>query len=256
MPNDSTQPRPVLVCLHYLGGSTREWGGVARALAGSFRVLAVDLPGFGAAATVSGDSVAALADHVAGVVRQAAPGRWVLVGHSMGAKVAAVLARRSEDGEAGLGGLERLVLLAGSPPGPEPMAEARRQAMRGWFAGDPASSRAEAEAFVGANVGAPLPPKLHDQAAADVLRCRRGAWVAWLDGGSKEDWADRIGVLQTPALLVSGADDADLGPEAQRRLVAPHFARAGRAVLQGAKHLLPLERPGPVAALILNGAAA
>jgi len=30
--------------------------------------------------------------------------------------------------------------------------------------------------------------------------------------------------LQTPTLVVAGANDADLGPDAQRRLMVPHFA--------------------------------
>ena len=46
------------------------------------------------------------------------PGR-----HSMGAKVGLAVAWRVEDREAGIAGL---VLLAGSPPSPEPMEEERR----------------------------------------------------------------------------------------------------------------------------------
>ena len=169
----------------------------------------------------------------------------------MGAKVAAAVARRAEDGEAGLGGLAALVLLAGSPPSPEPMSESRRRTMLGWFAGDPATSRAEATAYIGKAAGGKLPATLEEHAVADVLRARRTAWRAWLETGSREDWSDRIGVLRTPALIVAGERDADLGPAAQAKLTAPHVASGRIVELARAGHLLPLECPEEVATLII-----
>lgn len=241
--------RPMLFGLHYLGGSGRAWDPVFRRLDG-FRCVAVDLPGFGDAAGIRGYTVAEMADHVASVVRAAGARRWALLGHSMGAKVAAVLARRAEDGEGGLAGLTRLVLLAGSPPGPEPMQESQRQTMLGWFTGDPASSRAEAQGYVSQNVGSPLDAASNEAAVADVLRTSRDAWAAWLGQGSREDWSARVGVLRTPALLVAGAEDGELCADAQRRHMAPHFATVRVVTLSGAGHLLPLERPDELARLI------
>jgi hypothetical protein len=174
----------------------------------------------------------------------------------MGAKVALALARRHEDGEEGLSGLAGLVLLAGSPPAPEPMAEERRQAMIAWIDADPETRRREAEAFVAANVGAPLDPEDHARTVEDVLRANPEAWKAWLTGGANEDWRARIGTLATPALVVSGAEDGDLGPEAQAALTLPHLARHRHVVARGAGHLLPLERPGALAALIRDFIAA
>ena len=252
-----TLPTPATVfCLHFLGGSAREWHAVAGALGGEVRCAGIDLPGFGDAAAVPGYDVAAMAAHVAGAIRAAAAeGRWFLAGHSMGAKVAAALARRVTDGEEALPGLAGLVLLAGSPPSPEPMAEERRQDMLGWFRGDAASSAAEAARFIDANATR-LSAADRALAEQDVLRMNPAAWRAWLDSGSKEDWSARIGTLPLPALVLAGADDADLGPEAQRRLNLPHYARAELVALPGAKHLLPLEAAAEVATLIRRFVAA
>lgn len=217
----------------------------------TFRCLALDLPGFGGRDVAAGTSVSAMADEVARLVRGERLARWALVGHSMGAKVAAVLARRAEDGEEGLGGLSAIAFLAGSPPSPEPMSEDRRRAMMGWFAGDPATSRAEAAGFIGQSAGGTLPPSVEERAVEDVLRARRTAWLAWLESGSREDWSDRIGVLSTPALILSGSRDGDLGPAAQAALMAPHVASGRLVELAGAGHLLPLERPEEVARLIV-----
>ena len=229
--------RPVLVCLHWLGGSGRSWDRLAAALAPHWRVLTVDLPGFGDAAHRPGVPVAEMADHVAAAVREAAPARWALVGHSMGAKVALALARRAEDGALGHPGPSHLVLLDGSPPAPEPMDEDRRGTMLHWFKGHPEQSRDEAQTFIDGNVGAPLAPEVNGHTVAEVLRLNRDAWVSWLENGSREDWAARIGVLRTPTLVVAGEKDGDLGPEGQQRLMTRHFADQTFAVVPGAGHL-------------------
>src|SRR5204862_313216 len=117
------------------------------------------LPGFGDAADTPGYSVAAMADHVAEAIRARAPARFGIAGHSMGAKVALALARRAEDGEAGLTGLTDLILVSGSPPSPEPIPEDRRAEMLAWIDADPETRRREAEAFLRANVGDGLDPE-------------------------------------------------------------------------------------------------
>lgn len=252
--SSSCSPPPAFVCLHFLGGSAREWVDVSDRLSGDARCLALDLPGFGDAADVADYGVAAMADAVIERIRAEELERWFLVGHSMSAKVALAVARRVEDGEAGLVGLAGLVLLAGSPPSPEPMEEERRQAMIAWVGTDPGTRHAEAQSFIANNVGAPLPPAMMQSAVADVLKAAPAAWTAWLETGSREDWCHRIGVLRTPALVVSGSEDADLGPTAQACLMAPHLAHHRLVVLEGAKHLLPMERPEAVAALLAGEA--
>jgi pimeloyl-ACP methyl ester carboxylesterase len=251
-PSTKDDDHPTLVCLHFLGGSARSWSGVAGRLAGRVTCLPLDLPGFGDAADVPGYSVAAMADDVAARIRGSGLGRWMIAGHSMGAKVAAVLARRAEDGAADLAGLRGLVLLAGSPPSPEPMEDSQRSAMLGWFTGAEAAWPERARDYIAANVAAPLDPAVHERAVADVLRMQPNAWMAWLRDGSREDWSERVGVLRIPALILCGADDANLGEDAQRRLMAPHFASHRLVKLPGVSHLLPLESPDEVAELIAN----
>jgi pimeloyl-ACP methyl ester carboxylesterase len=240
--------RPVVFCLHYLGGSAREWSRVTD-LVPNARCIPLDLPGFGDASETSGYTVVEMAAYVERAIAAHAPHRWFVVGHSMGAKIATVIARRAEDGT-GLSGLVGLVLVAGSPPSPEPMPEEQRQTMLAYFSGDVVAREADARTYVARNTSAPLDPEFGAIAVADVLRANRNAWRAWLEDGSREDWADRIGIAHTPTLLIAGADDANLGPSAQRALMAPHFANVRLMTLAGAKHLLPMERAQEVALAI------
>ncbi len=249
MPTDPSD-RPVLFFIHYLGGSARAWADVERRLEGQARCIPIDMPGFGEDDSNTGHSVTEMADVLASAIRTEAPRGYTLVGHSMGAKIVAVVARRAEDGEAGLAGLERIVLLAGSPPSPEPMDEKQRATMLGWFGSGDAASREEAHGFINQNVSEKLHPDRQEQAVGDVLGAQRTGWRAWLEGGSQEDWSERVGVLQTPTLILAGENDVHLGPEGQRKFSLPHYANGRLVTLPGAKHLLPYECPDEVARLI------
>ncbi len=249
------RPPETLFCLHFLGGSARTWTPLAEALDGAMGVVPLDLPGFGDARDESGYTVDAMADRIAAILSAAAPGPYRLAGHSMGAKVALTLARRAEDGDPDLAGLTGLVLVSGSPPSPEPIAEDRRSHMLSWIDADPETRAKEARKFVRANVGGSLSRDLEDLATDDVLRAAPAAWKAWLESGANEDLCRRIGVLRTPAIVLAGSEDADLGPDAQAALTLPHLAHGHLVTVEGVGHLLPLEKPAVLARAILDHAA-
>lgn len=237
-----------LFCLHFLGGSARSWDAVAAAIGPAVECIALDLPGFGDAANRPGAGVADMAASIVEKIGARRPARWGLAGHSMGAKVAMAVARKAEGGE--LAGLAGLALLAGSPPAPEPMDDDKRAAMLRWIDGPDAQRRDEARAYIRENVGAPLEASVEDRAVADVLRANPSAWTAWLTGGSKENWRKTIGVRATPTLVLSVTSDPALGPDVQERLMLPHVSNGRHVRIDGAGHLLPIERPDEVAALL------
>ena len=243
---DSATEKPAVFLLHALGGSRREFEQMGDLLAEDFDVVAIDLPGFGDAPASLGVTVEEMVDHVIGRIASHGSSRWLLVGHSMGGKIATVAASLALSGEAGVFGLAGVVLLAGSPPSPEPMDESRREQMLGW-ARDGGLDGDAAREFIDANVGAPLPPASDRLELDDLLRTTREAWLAWLERGSREDWSERVGTLDIPALIVAGGADGDLGPAGQREHNLPVYPRARLEVLDGAGHLLPLERPAEVA---------
>lgn len=241
----SASDRPTVFALHGLGLGSRLFAPLTGLLADSAEVIALDLPGFGGNAG-SGYSVDEMARSVLRAIRRTGATRWMLLGHSMGAKIATVVASRVLAGEAPVFGLAGVVLLAGSPAVPEPMAAEQRETMLGWARSGAMSADAARE-FVDGNVGGPLPADLDRIAIDDVERSAPDAWIAWLERGSREDWSARVGVLDVPALLLAGGSDGPLGPPAQRDLTASAYRRSAVEVLDGAGHLLPLERPDAVA---------
>jgi pimeloyl-ACP methyl ester carboxylesterase len=94
--------------VHGYGASSASYLPVIDALAARFRVLAIDLPGFGKSDRRAGDySPEALADVLAEVLRQKGVARAHVVGHSWGSSVVLAFARRHPDR------LARLVVISG-----------------------------------------------------------------------------------------------------------------------------------------------
>ncbi|ATB42427.1 Menaquinone biosynthesis related protein, putative DHNA-CoA thioesterase [Cystobacter fuscus] len=116
---------PPLVLLHGRGSAASTWFPLLPALAREYRVLAVDLPGFGGSAAAPGplrtaeDGLRFFVEPVEEVLSALAPGPMTLVGHSLGGLVALELALR------GRVPVERLVLVDAMGLGPEMAREAR-----------------------------------------------------------------------------------------------------------------------------------
>ncbi|ROP63543.1 alpha/beta hydrolase [Curtobacterium sp. ZW137] len=233
-------------CLHALGSSSEEFATLRARLAGTLDLIGIDLPGFGRSSAATGTTVEEMAERVERAIGRSGATEWVLIGHSMGGKVASVVASRTIDGSNGLFGLRAVVLLAASPLSPEPMDEERRSSMLGW-AKDGTIGPDEADTFVAANTDAQLPPEPHAMAVHDVQRADPRAWTDWLVRGSREDWSAAFGPNPVPALILAGAADGDLGEDAQRDLNLPHWSNGTLDVVPGAAHLLPWERPDEVA---------
>nr|WP_241728834.1 alpha/beta fold hydrolase [Nocardioides zeae] len=237
-----------LVCLHALGGSARSFDALASEVGPAAQVVALDLPGFGDSTGPGGDCAATVrhvADRLAALSR--APGPLVLLGHSMGGKIATLLAAGAV--VAPPADLAAVVLVAASPVVPEPMGEDRRRQMLAWTR-DGALDRAAAEEFVAMNTQDPLPADLHETAVADLRRTDPIAWRRWLLAGSREDWSARVPRLDVPALVVSGAGDGDLGTAAQRDLNGGVAHDTELVEVDGAAHLVPQERPAALAAAV------
>ena len=228
-----------LLCLHYWAGAGREFDLLRAHLAPETRLLTPDLPGFGAALAPAGFnySVAAYADWLAALLQQNDVANFVLVGHSMGGKIALALAARRPLG------LRGLVLLAPSPPSPEPISEAARAASLAAF-GQP---DAAAQTFA-TITNRPLPAEVRQQVIEDNLRTARPAWDAWLQAGSREDISALMPQLNVPCRLLSGDHDRAITLQTQQTQTLPLLPPGTTlTVAVGAGHLLPLEAPEEVA---------
>ncbi|QGZ65251.1 alpha/beta fold hydrolase [Paraburkholderia acidisoli] len=230
-----------LVFLHYWGGSSRTWDAVTGALSDTCRTVALDQRGWGESeAPAQGYAIADLADDAQDVIEALKLTRYVIVGHSMGGKVAQLLAARQPAGLAGV------VLVAPSPPSPMAFPLEQREAMAAAYA-----TRASVEAVLDHVLTArPLTPAQREQVIADSLCGAAPAKAAWPMAAMLEDITREVASIRVPVLVVAGeADQVDRLDTLQRELL-PRIAGARLQVLPGTGHLSPLEAPAEVAAAV------
>jgi pimeloyl-ACP methyl ester carboxylesterase len=232
-----------LVFLHYYGGSSRTWKHVTDKLAPAFRTIAIDHRGWGESDTpADGYGLADLAADAEGVITALNPRRYVLVGHSMGGKVAQLMASRQPVGLVGL------ILIAPSPPSPMVMPAQAREVMAGAYA-----SRETVEAAIDTMLTAkPLSVEDREQVIEDSLRGAPQAKVAWPRSTSLEDIAARVGDINVPTLVIAGELDRVDPPIRLQTELLPRVPQAVMRVLPGTGHLSMLESPEAVARLIAD----
>jgi len=85
---------PPLVFLHGFCEDARIWDDFAAPFREKYRIIGIDLPGFGRSATAPGASIAGMAEAVKATLDELKVSKMTLIGHSMGGYVALEYARR------------------------------------------------------------------------------------------------------------------------------------------------------------------
>ena len=230
-----------IVFLHYWGGSSRTWRFVAEELSDAYRTIATDHRGWGQSeAPADGYTIADLADDAQGAIEALGLSRYVIVGHSMGGKVAQLLASRR------LPGLEGLVLVAPSPPAPTLLSDEQRAVQLSAY-----DSR-ESVGWVVDNVltGSPLAAERREQVIEDSLRGAPQAKAAWPNVAMREDITADVVAIAVPVLVIAGERDQVDPVETLQAEVLPRIAGARLQILPGVGHLSPQEAPSALAAAI------
>jgi len=223
--------RPSVVFIHGAGAGSGIWSMTISRVARSWHAIAIDLPGHGPSAL--GDpaalSLERYRDAVGELCGALCLGPSVLVGHSMGALVALQAALAWPDK------VRALVLCAAAPQmpvDPELLALLRDDPERAtlWLAEhglSPQAKPALRRGFLAA--GAAAPPEV-TRADFELVRTA--------------DLTDRLAALACPLTWLDGADDT----------IVPPALREGRRgevmTVPAAGHLLPIEAPAAIAALV------
>ncbi len=194
---------PGLVFLHYWGGSSRTWAPVMERLRTTNRCVAIDFRGWGDSDKEAEDyTLESMASDVLGVVQALGLEEFFMLGHSMGGKVAQLVAARRPPA------LRGLILYAPAPPGPLEVPEDVRRSYVGMY-----QSREGAEIVLSNLTPHQLPQGLREQVIEDTLRGAAGAKQAWPLQGMIADISDETARITVPVHIIAGGDDA-VEPEA------------------------------------------
>jgi pimeloyl-ACP methyl ester carboxylesterase len=225
-----------LVFLHYFGGSLNEWNKVIAELSPQYRCIAIDLPGFGNSPELKILSVSNCAEEVAQVISLLALKQYVLIGHSMGGKIALSLAALQPSA------LTSLILIAPSPPTPEPIDDKEQTQLLNAY-GDPFAL----QTLLNHVVAQPLAIDDMENAVADNMQVSYAAWNWWILHGSREDISHQKSAVSVPVLIISGAMDPKFSSSFLKREMIKYFSSATFIEIPEAGHLIPIELPLTVA---------
>ena len=240
---ESGAGEPALVFLHYWGGSARTWDLVVASMPESVRCIALNQRGWGGSVATDGRyDLEALADDVLAVTAALGVRRYVIVGHSMGGKVAQIVAARRP------AGLERLVLVAPAPPTPMQVPKEVRAAMLESY-----RSREGVGMALGVLAGSGLPDEVRERVIADTLGGAEGAKRAWPERGMTEDVSEALEGVTLPVDVLIGEFDQVERETVVRPALSRFLPQATFRIVRGVGHLLPLEAPGAVTSASLSG---
>jgi len=222
-----------LVLLHYWGGTHRTWNKVAAELQSSYRIVTYDMRGWGeSGAAEDGYSIHALADEAQALIEHLKLTKYVLIGHSMGGKVAQLLASRNPNGLAGL------ILLAPATPTPSHLPEeARQQQIHAY---DTRETVLQTIAFLSART---LDPETVEQIVEDSLSGTPEAKLAWPTSAILEDISPVVSRIAVPTLVIAGEHDRLDSVEQHRREVVARIPGARLEIIPHCGHLLPFDEP-------------
>lgn len=240
--SDEGKGEPTAVFLHYFGGSSKTWNEVIELLKDDFRCVAVDLPGFGDSAAVEGEpTVENTTTKVRVWLNDLGLKSFVLIGHSMGGKIAQALASK------GVNGLQGLILIAPSPPVPEPMNDVQEKELSDAFGNKEALQK-----IAKGLVAKPLSEERVEAIVANNLRIDKKAWNGWIYTGSQEDISSRMKTVAVPLTVISGDSDPNFSTALLKETFNRYFSGVDFIEIKEAGHLIPVEQPQALAAAISN----
>ncbi|MFF1444948.1 alpha/beta fold hydrolase [Streptomyces sp. NPDC058295] len=229
---------PTLVFLHYWGGSGRTWDLVVDRLAGR-DVLTVDFRGWSRSSHLGGPyALRRLADDTLAVIADAGVTDYVLVGHSMGGKVAQLAAATRP------AGLRGIVLVGSGPAKPAAQITPEyREALSHAYDSDESVARARDHILTATE----LPVSLKAQIATDSRAGTDAARTEWPLRGIAEDITEHTRMISVPALVIAGDNDHVEPAEVLRDNLMPYLPQADFTVIPHTGHLIPLEAPADLA---------
>jgi pimeloyl-ACP methyl ester carboxylesterase len=246
LPHDEAGSGPALVLLHAGIADRTMWGEHLQPLADAgYRVVALDLPGFGEAPVPPGEQAAWL--DVLQTMDDLSIERAALVGSSFGGAVALRMAFVAPER------VSALALISAPPPNMEPST----QLAAAWEAEEEALERGDSKAATQISVNTWTMPGAPQDLRERVASMQRRAFE--LQGVEEppdasdplEEDPAALARVDVPALVAAGEHDLvdfTQGAEEMARIMP----RARHSVIEGAGHLAPLETPARFRELILG----
>lgn len=243
---------PIIVLIHGSPGTSRVWQRVAERLAGRFRVLCPNLPGYGETTPTAADDAGPshAAQLLEALARDVGP-PLIVAGHSYGGVVALSMALRGKVAPRAVALFEPVAVPVLDAVGDVVTFAGARAVLDEYVArferGDPEAVRAMVDYWFGADAFAQMPSPMQEYLRAHTAHNVRDVRATFREGVTRES----LGGLSVPVLVVCGGRS----PEVMRRIcaaVASHAGRGHLAMLDEANHAMTTTHVDPVAGLLAD----
>lgn len=232
---DGRPDRPPLVLIHGAGGNYQLWPPELRRMAGQ-RVLTVDLPGHGKSEGPGLQSVSDYARSLVAFLKEVGVYKAVIAGHDLGGAIALSLAIEHPRWVAGI------ALLASGARLPVTSAQLEAAANPSMY---PTIIKNMRETAFSADTGE-RPRALLAQVMAET---RPTVFYGDLLACDRFDVSARLFKVRVPTLVLCGAEDRST-PLSYSEALTTGIPGAALQTIAGAGHMLMLEQPRRVAALL------
>lgn len=235
---------PIAIFLHGIGSSRTGWRPQFAELAELRRLIAWDAPGYGNSLPIDQPTFEAYVNRVAALIEEVSPSEPVdLVGMSFGGMIAQYVAATYPQF------VRTLTLLCTSPKfgldGTDPVTW-RADRLAGLEA---AGSPAAAAPFILASLAGPNGAHVVPEAAESMARIPMAGLLTALDTIVTHDSRAILPSIRTPTMVLVGANDTET-PPAYGQAIVDLVPGAKLQIVNGAGHLLNLEAPAEVNALV------
>jgi len=216
-----------LVFIHGAGGSSTSWQPQLDYFSRAFNCFVMELPGHGAAQGPGAQEVKSYALWIRGALDELKVVNPFIIGHSMGGGIAMDLAMRFPALPKGL------VLVS---------TGARLRVHPGILDGIQKAFPQAVERICGFALAKDVPEGMRQSVVAQMMKNSPDVLHGDFSACNRFDIMEEVGAIKEPTLVICGDQDA-LAPVKYSRYLADTIAGARLEIVEGAGHMVMLERP-------------
>ncbi|SPJ74154.1 uncharacterized protein FTOL_03884 [Fusarium torulosum] len=236
----------VILLLHFWGGSSRTWAPVNSLIASFVPTIRIDFRGWGKSvgpADKTAFSVTTLAQDVEQIIIRLDVRRYILVGHSMGAKVAQAIAGRKR-----VSGLLGMILLCPEPPTPLVLLKQMRDQQISAYDDGACAEFVARHILTSKDLSGAIP----QTTVQDMLKGNASVKRRWPLHAVREDKGGLAEGISVPLVVAAGEKDKVEQVNRVKAEVSSSIPSVKLIILEEVGHLALLEAPEKVAEIICD----
>jgi sigma-B regulation protein RsbQ len=220
----------VFVMLHYFGGNASCWKWVGKLFPKDIMCVAINLPGFGNTKPLKNSSIKKYANHVTQILKKLNITKYILVGHSMGGKIAIQLAADDSNKN-----IQQMFLIAPSPPDQEIMNKRDEKELLKY------PTKKEAAATVKKLHVKTITKKQMKTAVDAQLQTCKAVRNWWINKGSKESITNIVSNIKCKVTIIAAENDPAISFKNIKEMRKNYFKNSKLIIAKNVGHLYPLE---------------